>query len=142
MNCKFEVISVTKYLTKQRKELLNYLSEHVDQQMTAKQISEDLMDNQISISAIYRNLLALEEEGLLKRSVREGTRDVFFQYVACEKCKESIHLSCRICGKIAHLDDSITDQLIGNTFERIGFLIDKSETILYGICNDCRRKKS
>lgn len=131
---------MTKYLTKQRKELLNYLSEHVDEQMTAKQISENLNDNQISISAIYRNLLALEEDGLLKRSIREGTRDVFFQYIACEKCKESIHLSCRICGKITHLENSITKQLIGNTFERTGFLIDKSETILYGICSDCRKK--
>ncbi len=65
---------MAKYLTRQRKRLLTYLSEHTDEQMTARQIADALTADNISISAVYRNLSALEEEGLLKRSVREGTR--------------------------------------------------------------------
>ena len=67
--------------------------------MTARQIADALAADNISISAVYRNLSALEEEGLLKRSVREGTREVFYQYIAAEECKDSLHLSCRVCGK-------------------------------------------
>ena len=65
---------MAKYLTRQRKRLLKYLSEHTDEQISARQIAEDLAADQISISAVYRNISALEEEGLLKRSVWEGTR--------------------------------------------------------------------
>lgn len=75
---------MAKYLTRQRKRLLEYLSKHTDEQISARQIAEDLAADQISISAVYRNISALEEEGLLKRSVREGTREVFYQYIASE----------------------------------------------------------
>lgn len=84
---------MAKYLTRQRKRLLEYLSEHTDEQISARQIAEDLAADQISISAVYRNISALEEEGLLKRSVREGTREVFYQYIASEACKDSLHLA-------------------------------------------------
>ena len=87
---------MAKYLTRQRKRLLEYLSEHTDEQISARQIAEDLAADQISISAVYRNISALEEEGLLKRSVREGTREVFYQYIASEECKDSLHLACRL----------------------------------------------
>lgn len=78
---------MAKYLTRQRKRLLAYLSEHTDEQMTARQIADALAADNISISAVYRNLSALEEEGLLKRSVREGTREVFYQYIAARNAK-------------------------------------------------------
>ena len=76
---------MARYLTRQRKRLLEYLSEHTDEQISARQIAEDLAADQISISAIYRNISALKEEGLLKRSVREGTREVFYQYIASKE---------------------------------------------------------
>ena len=130
---------MAKYLTRQRKRLLTYLSEHTDEQMTARQIADALAADNISISAIYRNLSALEEKGFLKRSVREGTREVFYQYIAAAKCKDSLHLSCRVCGKSIHLDEADTTQLIQNTLRNTGFQIEKTETILYGICEGCRK---
>ncbi len=56
---------MAKYLTRQRKRLLEYLSEHTDEQMSARQIADALATDEISVSAVYRNLSALEEEGLL-----------------------------------------------------------------------------
>ena len=84
IGCKLEMRLMAKYQTRQRKRLLEYLSEHTDEQMTAHQIAEALTADNISISAVYRNLSALEEDGLLKRSVREGTQGVFYQYIASE----------------------------------------------------------
>lgn len=138
-DCKLEVARMAKYLTRQRRQLLEYLSEHTDEQISARQIADALAKDQISISAVYRNLSVLEEEGLLKRSVREGTREVFYQYIASEECKDSLHLSCRICGRSIHLGQQEAAQLIHSTFESTGFQIDKSETILYGVCADCRK---
>ena len=130
---------MAKYVTKQRRQLLDYLSWHTDEQMTARQIADALTQENISLSAVYRNLSDLEADGLLKRSVREGTRDVFYQYIAAEECKDSLHLSCRVCGKSIHLGEKEAEQLLHSTFESTGFQIDKTETILYGICADCRK---
>ena len=133
---------MAKYVTKQRRQLLDYLSRHTDEQMTARQIAAALTQENISLSAVYRNLSDLEADGLLKRSVREGTRDVFYQYIAAEECKDSLHLSCRVCGKSIHLGDAEAERLLHSTLESTGFQIDKSETILYGVCADCRNHKT
>ena len=93
------------------------------------------------LSAVYRNLSDLEADGLLKRSVREGTRDVFYQYIAAEECKDSLHLSCRVCGKSIHLGDAEAERLLDSTLKSTGFQIDKTETILYGVCADCRKHR-
>ena len=130
---------MAKYQTRQRKRLLEYLSAHTDEQMTARQIADALAADNISISAVYRNLSDLEADGLLKRSVREGTRDVFYQYIAAEECKDSLHLSCRMCGKSIHLGDEEAERLLDSTLKSTGFQIDKTETILYGVCADCRK---
>lgn len=139
IGCKLEMRLMAKYQTRQRKRLLEYLSEHTDEQMTAHQIAEALTADNISISAVYRNLSALEEDGLLKRSVREGTQGVFYQYIASEECKDSLHLCCHICGKSIHLGETEANQLLHSTLESTGFQIDKSGTILYGVCADCRK---
>ena len=110
-------------------------------QMTARQIADALTQENISLSAVYRNLSDLEADGLLKRSVREGTRDVFYQYIAAEECKDSLHLSCRVCGKSIHLGDAEAERLLDSTLKSTGFQIDKTETILYGVCADCRKHR-
>ena len=105
------------------------------------EIADALTQENISLSAVYRNLSDLEADGLLKRSVREGTRDVFYQYIAAEECKDSLHLSCRVCGKSIHLGDAEAERLLDSTLKSTGFQIDKSETILYGVCADCRKHR-
>lgn len=128
------------YWTKQRKRLLEYLAAHRDEQVTAQQIARDLTADQISISAVYRNLAALEEKGFVKRCVREHTRECFYQYTAAEACRDHLHLSCLFCGKSIHLGKRETEQLIQSTLESTGFQIKRSETILYGICAACRKQ--
>lgn len=140
-DCRLGLWRMAKYVTKQRRQLLDYLSRHTDEQMTARQIADALTQENISLSAVYRNLSDLEADGLLKRSVREGTRDVFYQYIAAEECKDSLHLSCRVCGKSIHLDDAEAERLLDSTLKSTGFQIDKTETILYGVCADCRKHR-
>ena len=125
-DCRLGLWRMAKYVTKQRRQLLDYLSRHTDEQMTARQIADALTQENISLSAVYRNLSDLEADGLLKRSVREGTRDVFYQYIAAEECKDSLHLSCRVCGKSIHLGDAEAERLLYCTLKSTGFQIDKT----------------
>lgn len=130
---------MTKYMTKQRKVLLNYFSRHAHEALSAKEIAEALGDEQISASAVYRNLAALEEDGLLKRVSKPGSHEAFFQYTNISGCYEKLHLSCKRCGKMFHMNSSGAELLIRTIAEKEGFSIDRSDTVLYGLCESCQR---
>lgn len=129
-----------KYMTKQRKILTSYLEQHVDESISAGQIAEALA-NQISKSAVYRNLSDMEEEGKLRRVASGAGREAVYQYTDCAECRAHLHLSCKECGKTYHMEQEIADLLVENLSEKEHFSIDKGETVLYGICGDCKDKK-
>ena len=131
---------MSKYLTRQRKILLDFFAENSDRQLTARQISDALQGSGVSLSAVYRNLAALEKEGELRRDVREGTRDAVYRYVGSDECRESIHLLCKCCGQSIHMKESDTEALLSGVLKNSGFRIDRTDTVLYGICDRCGRK--
>ena len=130
-----------KYMTKQRKALLDFLSRHADEEPSAKKIAELLNDDSISISAVYRNLSALEQEGKIRRVPKSGSREVFYQYTDSAHCKECLHLSCEKCGKTYHMNTESAAMLIQNLASSDEFTIDKAHTVLYGVCKDCRESE-
>ncbi|MBQ2581742.1 MAG: transcriptional repressor, partial [Ruminococcus sp.] len=65
------------YTTKQRTLLLELLRSHADETLSAEEIAKMLGSEGVSISAIYRNLAALESEGKLQRVTKGGSRRVY-----------------------------------------------------------------
>ena len=124
----------------QRKALLNYLSMHADERLSAKQLEDALKSEGISISAVYRNLSELEREGKVRRVNNSGSREVFYQYTDGAHCKDCLHLSCEKCGKTYHMNSAVAQTLIENLAQSDEFTIDKANTVLYGVCGDCRKK--
>lgn len=127
----------SKYSTRQRELLIKYLSEHTDEQISTYQIANELQNSEISLSAIYRNLSDLEKEGLVKRCIKANSREVYYQYIATDECKNSIHLTCRMCGKSFHMDSNDAEILLLSVKLNNVFTINKSLSTLYGICKDC-----
>lgn len=136
---KLEVLTLPKYMTKQRKVLLSFLSQHADEEMSARQIEKALSGEGISISAVYRNLSELEKESKVRRVAKSGSREVFYQYTDCHECKECLHLSCEKCGRTYHMNMSCANMLIENLAQSDEFTIDKANTVLYGVCKACRK---
>lgn len=130
---------MAKYMTKQRKLLLDYLSEHTDETLSAGQIAEALTGKEISASAIYRNLAVLEQEGKVKRSVKPGSQEAYYRYADDEHCRGHLHLNCLRCGKTVHLEETETDALAQQLAKNEGFALDRTDTVLYGICADCQK---
>lgn len=133
------------YATKQRKILLDYLSANADKQLTADRIYDALtgagMLENISKSAVYRNLAALEQDEKIHRSTHEGSRKIYYQYTGATKCKGELHLACKKCGKTIHLDKNTAETLVENVAGIQNFIIDKNETVLYGTCDNCAHAK-
>lgn len=126
------------YKTKQREALLSYLAQHADEDLSAQQIAGALAAQDISRSAVYRNLSALEQEGKVRRSARSGSREATYRFAASEACRACLHLSCTKCGKTFHMHTSSADALIRSVERSEGFAIDRAETVLYGVCSECR----
>ncbi len=128
---------MTKYLTKQRKMLVDYFDKHTDEPVSASEIAADSEMTGISLSAIYRNLSALEKEGKLQKITKSETRETFYRYKACEECRDCLHLSCKKCGKTFHLNRSGAEQIVTALSDTENFSLDKADTIIYGICGKC-----
>ncbi len=123
------------YMTQPRKRLLTYLKDHRDETFSAKQISDRL--SEISVSAVYRNLSSLEQEGAVRRVNKAGSRENFYQYLAAEECRSHLHLSCKRCGKTFHMDAQETEDLVERIAALDKFAVDRSDTVLYGVCEKC-----
>ena len=128
---------MSEYMTEQRRKLLNFFKNHPDKRFTAKQVAESLKESNISISAIYRNLSKLEQDGYLSRSVCQGSSESCYQSLVSEYCREHIHLSCIICGSTFHMDHEVSAALLENVSRRDGFKISRAKTVLYGVCSHC-----
>ena len=125
------------YATKQRKILLSYLASHADEELAADRISRDLSDEGISVSAVYRNLATLEAEGQIQKVTKSGERRAFYRFSGADECKKHIHLYCTGCGKTYHVDVPTTDLLADSIASSSGFEVDRSKTVISGICRDC-----
>ena len=127
------------YKTGPRRLLLALLEQNRDQSLSAEQIAERIAADggEISLSAIYRNLERLEQEGSVRRAASEGGRKAVYQYIGGE-CSEHLHLQCTECGQIIHLDHETTEALCTAAQACGDFSIDEKKTVLYGRCRACR----
>lgn len=150
---------MAEYSTKQRKALIRFLSTHPDELFTVEQIAEGLAEEDekrtgegkkaesgegsaagISRSSVYRNLPALEAAGLVKRVSIPGRREVFYRFKGSPSCRGCIHLSCRSCGRIFHLGSETSAKLAEYVSENGGFTLDRTDTVISGICAKCKSR--
>lgn len=126
------------YKTEQRNILLDFLRNNPDKMFTEKQIESSLANQNISRSAVYRNLNELENEQKIKRTSVLGSRETYYQFYDVQTCKNHIHLSCKKCGKIFHMENKIADSFVNKINSLQGFTINKEQTTLYGVCATCQ----
>lgn len=130
---------MSKYVTRQRKALLTWLRARPDELFTAQEIAEAMRAEAISLSAVYRNLSDLEQEGQVRRSARGGEREIRYQFMAAERCRGCLHLCCTQCGRTFHMNGAGAAALARAVEQSENFALDCSETILYGLCGTCRK---
>jgi len=107
---------------------------HPDEFFTPRQIYSEIGSEAISLSAVYRNVAAMEQDGLLAR--HDIGRERAYRFTAC--CKGDIHIVCENCGKVTHLPKELAS-LVSSRLNGDGFTLDKSKTVLYGICSECNK---
>ena len=126
-----------KYQTGKREQVIELLKNNSEKSLSLAQICEKLLSDGHGRSTVYRLVSSLVECGMLRRLGDGKTRHVTYQYVGDEHCKHHLHLKCKECGRLIHLDEGVSEG-IKDTLVRIGgFSIDEGEMLL-GKCTECR----
>ena len=137
---------MSSYLPEQKKMLIKYLSEHKDNSLTIEEITEGIartVDNKESApgqSTVYRLVNKLLTEGKVKKFVKEGTRKAAYQLVEGAHCATHLHLKCTDCGRLFHMREQLSEELIMKIGADQGFFVSRAETVLYGKCRACGQK--
>ena len=129
------------YKTDQRNALLEFFEKNPDVLFTAQEIARILSEEKISRSAVYRNLAQLEEAQLIKKHVKQGSKEIFYRYVHSGSCQGKIHLYCTHCNHTFHMQDSLSNAITDSISTSDAFKVDKVSTVLYGTCKQCQEEE-
>ena len=130
---------MAQYRTEQKKLLLEFLKANSGNSYTIEEIIEGLGDNSIGKSTVYRLMMRLVEEKVVKRSAGERGRQFVYRIIADDHCKYHLHLQCTKCGKILHLDEKTSDTLLDCVNASQGFSVSEEDTVLLGKCALCKK---
>ena len=135
---------MAEYATEQKKLLLSFLREHCDLAYTVEELLLEMKEaygaEAPGKSTVYRLMTRLVEEGTVKRFVRGHSRQFAYQIVVGEHCHSHLHLKCMGCGKLIHLDEGLSDELLDKVRASSDFAVDEEETVLFGACAACHRE--
>ena len=130
------------YETEQKKLLIALFRANPDRFYTVDEVAEiisgDSDDRSCGKSTVYRLVSRLCDEGVVVKHAREGSRKFYYQYVKGRECSDHLHLQCESCGRIIHLDDKVSTQVLREILICNGFSIDGARTLMAGVCAECR----
>lgn len=128
-----------KYHTKQRDAVLRFFMDHEEQCFTAREVYEQVDAGE---ATVFRAIAALTESGLLKKYTSGSGRSdsATYQYDPCGDRTDHIHLKCERCGELIHMDCAFMATILAHFLDGHGFAVDCGKTVIYGLCENCRRE--
>lgn len=123
----------TTYKTKQRDEILRFFTEHRDRCFSARDLIGQVDAGE---ATIFRALSTLTNEGKLKKFNGGSGESAYYQFNASE-CALHIHLKCRGCGRLIHMDCAFMKEILEHFRNEHAFTVDCGQTVIYGLCGGC-----
>ena len=128
------------YNTKGKEAILNFAKESKSMSFSAGDVIEYLENNGISMNqaTVYRNLEKMTDAGTLIRTKNSSDNSSHYRYIEPEDhCSEHLHLQCKVCGKIIHLNGMYMSRFYKH-IEELGFTLEHDESVILGICRECQ----
>ncbi len=130
---------MNKYQTKQRQILVSFFEDKGHHAFSALEIYEQLQSQNISKSAIYRNLSEMVADGSLYKVYENHRKEALFQCAAPSGCQKIIHLKCQICQAVIHFDKHISQMMLNMAAKNYSFEVNDN-LLLYGKCGKCSNR--
>lgn len=131
------------YKTAAKSGIMSYIMKNQNRTLSVNDIVAGLKENEIEVnlSTVYRCLGRLETDGVITKHTDENGEMAMYQYIPSRKCDEHLHMQCRSCGKLIHLDCDFMSEFSEHILKHHGFELCCKGSILYGICSDCAAEK-
>ena len=134
--------SRSKYKTKQREILLDYLESVPGVHITASDVCEYFKSQGANIgqSTVYRQLESLVDEGIINKYIIDGNSPACFEYVGTNSHEDAdicFHCKCEKCGKLIHLRCDELEEIQVHLYEEHRFKMNPMRTVFYGLCEQC-----
>lgn len=129
-----------KYNTEKRKKIIELLSAYPGKSFSSEQICAVVIGEGSGKSTVYRILSDMLKEGKIKKISSQSSRKVSYQYVNCQKSSEHLHLKCKDCGLLIHLDEETSHKVEESLMAARCFAIDEGE-LLFGRCEGCQAER-
>lgn len=135
----------SKYKSKNYEALLCFLKTIPNQHITVAEISDYFRKNNtpMGTTTIYRQLERMIEEGLVNKYVIDENSGSCFEYIESDNhCHHPacLHCKCEICGKLIHIGNQDFLYIQEYLQEKHSFELKAHRTILYGICDTCKKE--
>jgi Fur family ferric uptake transcriptional regulator len=128
------------YNTGKREQILNFLADNSARSYTLEEICENIIPDGHGKSTVYRIVSELVDKDCLRRLSDGKTRHCTYQYVGDDECRGHLHLMCRDCGKLIHLDERLSHELC-DTLLASGFSVEEG-SMLFGKCEVCGTERT
>lgn len=128
------------YSTKARVAVLNCFENLGDGTVSAAELISRLHKDGVSVNpaTVYRCLNRLCAEKLLLKFTEEATQKAVYRFVGSGGgCDEHIHIKCKLCGRVLHLDCGLMREIREHLATDHGFELCCDGSVLYGICDEC-----
>lgn len=130
-----------KYHTKISQVMEQYIKEQAEKSFCASEVYSYMKNQEIpvNLATIYRNLDRLTERNILIK-FKTANSDSYMYRIAREtsNCHEHLHMQCKICGRIIHLEESFSEEIIHYLVEHYGFELECDNSFFSGICEKCK----
>jgi Fur family ferric uptake transcriptional regulator len=132
-----------KYNTRSKEALMAYIEGHKEHSFNAYDVNDYMREKgiNVNITTIYRNLDKLTENGTIMKY--KTAEDEFCRYQIVKPdsaCEHHIHMQCRKCGKVLHLECGFMEEITRHLYEHHGFVLECHGSVLMGLCNECSVK--
>lgn len=131
------------YTTKQSQLIKEFLEKNSDRHFSSDEVYFALMSSGESIgkTTVYRQLERLCDEGKARKFMAGSNGASCYQFSDSDFCHNHYHLKCSDCGKLFHVECDFLDRLSSHIYDDHKFTVDGSKTVLYGLCESCRKEK-
>ena len=124
------------YKTEKKVLITEFLNNRCDESFSIDEIVLALSPSGAGKSTYYRIISSMVKDGVIRKITDEHSRHTTYQYIGGGECHEHLHLKCKECGRLIHLDHE-TSHMIEEKIMLAGrFSIDEG-ALLFGICEGC-----
>jgi Fur family ferric uptake transcriptional regulator len=124
------------YNTEKRSEITAFLKAAPNRAFTVDEIAAAVCPDGSARSTVYRIVSKMVGEGKLRKITDEHSRHTTYQYLGESGCCEHLHLKCKDCGRLIHLDEETSHLLEEKIMANGHFAIDEG-AMLFGRCEGC-----